>query len=488
MRAPSSDGVAILAQQLGLDRQARVPIVVQLVRGFEGALRSGRWLAGAELPGARALAAALGVSRNSVVAAYAELERMELIQLSQGRRPTVTAPPPTLEVPERASKRHAAALPPSPHLPPRRESDASTRYRLASGAIDPRLFPKQAFARASRRVIERCEPWLGYAADGRGLPLLRRELARLVSDARGIACTAEEILVTRGSQMAFALIARALAQPRFTVGVESLGYRRAWDALRSVGADIVPLAIDDEGLDVAQLDAAGRRLHAIYVTPHHQYPTTVTLSPARRAALLAHARRRGLFVIEDDYDFEFHFDGKPRTPLAASDPDGRVLYVGTLSKLVAPALRLGFIVARADIIERLTREREVMDRQGDAITEATVAQLLEDGTIGRHTQKVRAIMRERRDAVVDALGREFGDRLAFDVPDGGLAIWCSTRPPIDTAAWARRAARLGVELQPEAEFQADEGRGTRLRIGFARHTAGELRTALSRARRSMSSR
>jgi GntR family transcriptional regulator/MocR family aminotransferase len=297
-----------------------------------------------------------------------------------------------------------------------------------------------------------------------------------------MAVTPERLVVVRGAQMALALVARALLRPGDAVALENLGYLPAWEALRSAGLRLVPIPVDRLGVDVEALarEVTRRRIRAVYVTPHHQYPTTVTLSPGRRLALLELARRHALLVIEDDYDAEFHYDSHPVLPLAASDPGANVVYVGTLSKILAPGLRLGFVAAHEAAVERLTLHRYYLDRQGDLAVEAAVAELIEDGELQRHAWRARRAYRSRRDALVAAIRTELEGILAFDVPAGGMALWGRVARGIDCRRWTERALASGVAIMHGGHF-AFSGPGPRaIRIGFARHDERELREAIRR--------
>ena len=247
----------------------------------------------------------------------------------------------------------------------------------------------------------------------------------MLAATRGLAAGPDDLLITRGSQMALELVARALVTPGDVVAVEAIGYVPARAAFALAGARLVPMPVDGQGLDVDALEALARRgpVRAVYLTPHHQYPTTVTLSPGRRLRLLEVARAHRIAVIEDDYDHEFHYDGRPVLPLASVDRAGVVVYVGTLSKILAPGLRIGYVVAPAPLLERLATLRAVLDTQGDPAIEDAVAELLEDGEVQRHVRRVRRIYRDRRDALADALRRDLAGHVSFDVPAGGVAFW-----------------------------------------------------------------
>jgi GntR family transcriptional regulator/MocR family aminotransferase len=355
-------------------------------------------------------------------------------------------------------------------------------YTLYGGYPDLSLVPRAAIARAYRRaLLARGGDALGYG-DPRGEPALREGLAAMLRSLRGLSVDADRLVVTRGSQMALDLSARAILAPGDVVAVESWGYRPAWEALALAGAQLRPLPVDRDGLDVAALAelCAREPVRAVYVTPHHQYPTTVTLSAARRIALLDLARRERLAIFEDDYDHEFHYEGRPVLPLASADAAGSVIYLGTLSKILAPALRVGFVAATPDVVRRVAELRTFGDRQGDTVLERALAELLDDGEVQRHARRMRRIYRERRDVLVGALREHLGDAVRFAVPNGGIALWCRAADGADVDAWAARAGRAGVRVQTAKRFAFDGRARPFLRLGFAPHDPRGLREAIRR--------
>ena len=303
----------------------------------------------------------------------------------------------------------------------------------------------------------------------------------MLAATRGLAVQAQDVLITRGSQMALHLLARTLVAPGDRVAVEGWGYRPAWEALHAHGARLVPIPVDDQGIQIDRLERALNRfrVRAVYVTPHHQYPTLATLSAARRLALLDLARRYRVAVIEDDYDHEFHYEGRPVLPLCSSDEYGSVAYIGTLSKIVAPGVRLGYLVAPRLVIERATSHRVYLDRQGDHAVEVAVAELIEDGEVQRHAHRMRRVYRQRRDYTVEALRRRFGSKLEFRVPNGGMALWVKA-PGTDADEWAVRARAKGVLMVPGRAFAFDGRSRPFLRIGYASLAESELETAIKR--------
>jgi GntR family transcriptional regulator/MocR family aminotransferase len=282
--------------------------------------------------------------------------------------------------------------------------------------------------------------------------------------------------------MAVSLLARSLLRPGDVVAVEQLGYRSAWESFRLVGARVIGLPVDADGLQVDALERAigEHDVQAVYVTPHHQFPTTVTMSAGRRLKLLDLARAHRIAIIEDDYDYEFHYDGRPVLPLASEDRYGVVAYVGTFSKVLAPALRIGYVVAPIPLIERIAAHRSHIDTQGDQVMEYAIADLLDEGEIQRHIRRVRREYRVRRDTLVTALGEHLGDRVAFDVPAGGIALWVKVKKGLDVETWAAAARHSGAIVVTGAAYALDGRPRPFMRLGFASLDSGELREGVRR--------
>lgn len=480
-----------------LDPAGDLPVFVQIAHAVAADIRRGRLRPGDPLPGSRALAEALGVHRNTVLAAFRELAAEGWISSEQARGTFVsrTLPDPT---PRRTGGALRTGVPPKPafdlapgpeaHLPLARRPGALV---LPGGVPDVRLVPAASLARAYRRALLRAgQGHLGYG-DPRGLPELRAALSAMLAATRGLACGPDDLVVTRGSQMALYLVARALLRPGDTVVVEDPGYRPAWEALRLAGARLVALPVDAHGLDTDALATLLERepVRALYTTPHHHYPTTVTLAAGRRLQLLALAKAHRLAIIEDDYDHEFHYEGRPVLPLASADALGSVVYIGTLSKVLAPGLRLGYVVAPQPLLERAAAIRSFIDLSGDRVIEAAVAELLESGEVGRHIRRARRLYQTRRDVFTAALRARLGDTLQFTPPSGGMALWCRTRA-IDPAAWSRAAQARGVEFQIGRRFAFDARNIPYVRLGYAglderglTEAATRMQTALADLRR-----
>ena len=473
---------------LEIDRDGPLPVFLQVARAIANGIQRGRLKPGDRLPGSRRLADDAGLHRNTILAALGELTAEGWIESAPGRGTFVSA---TLPVPGRrspvAARRVAVADRAGFAL-----RDVPAAYRppvlprgtlnLSNGAPDLRLVPAGAIGRAYRRAVgSRSADLLAYG-DPEGHAALREALASMLSSTRGLPITADDLCVTRGSQMALTLAARALVRTGDTVAVEAIGYRPAWEAFRAAGATVVPVPVDQHGLDVEALKRLARRtpLRAIYVTPHHQYPTTVTLKAARRLALLTLARAERIAIVEDDYDHEFHYDGRPVLPLASADQAGLVVYIGTLSKVLAPALRIGYIAAPRDLVQRIGAIRSLLDIQGDRPTEAAVAMLIADGELQRHIARARRIYSTRRHILATSLQRMFGDEAAFTVAPGGMALWVRFRTVLDMDAWSRRSIERGVFWYTGRRYAFDGQQTPCVRFSFAWLNERELPEAVKR--------
>ncbi|MBX7100691.1 MAG: PLP-dependent aminotransferase family protein [Myxococcaceae bacterium] len=474
---------------LELDRRSGAPLTEQLVNALVAEIRRGRLEPGAALPGTRTLAKGLGVHRNTVVAAFEELRTQGWVETSRASHTRVSR---ALALPERVDQgRRGEAL----GFPLRPVRNSSRRFEAAPAGVldftgglpDDRLFPTALLARAYRRAVAgpRGRP-LAFG-DPAGSPALRKRLAQLLSSRRGLSVGPDDVLVTRGSQLALHLLALALVKPGDVVAVESPGYPSAREAFALMGAHLMPVPVDREGLDVEALERKleRTRIRALYVTPQHQDPTTVTLSAPRRQRLLALARRHRFAIIEADYDHEFSLDGAPVLPMASSDQHGVVVYVGTLSKALAPGLRMGFVVGPRALRERLLALRGQVDRVGDLGLENAVAELLDDGEVQRHTLRARRVFRARRDVLVAALRRELGEVVDFEVPRGGLALWVTVKRGIDVERWAARALAQGVRFFTGALYSPEGRTLSALRLGFGALDETELQEAVRRMARAL---
>jgi GntR family transcriptional regulator/MocR family aminotransferase len=462
-----------------------VPAWSQIADALIEAIRRGRLAPGTALPGTRVLADRLNVNRKTVGQAYEELIAQGWLTAEPTRGTFVSAMLPIVE-PETITAK--PLIGPALELrgnPPDLEVSftGSDILRFDDGTPDTRLMPAELVARAYRRALlaRARRNQLGYG-DPRGTISLREAVAAMLRADRGLHCTADNICITRGSQMGIYLAAKMLAGLGDQVGIEALSYPPARAAFVAAGARIVRVGLDGQGMRVEELEALCREGHlrAIYITPHHQFPTTVVLPQQRRLQLLALADQFGFAIIEDDYDHEFHFGHRPMLPLASTHGFDRLIYIGSFSKLFSPSLRIGYLVAAEDVVARAAAEIMLIDRQGDPVTEAAAAELMVTGVLKSHTRKVLRIYAQRRETLAALLSTHLPDDVEFSLPLGGLAVWVNFAANIDVPAVAAAAIRLGLEFTPGQRFATNGTVTNGARLGFAGLDDQELKRAVDR--------
>jgi GntR family transcriptional regulator / MocR family aminotransferase len=457
-------------------QEGREPVFLALSRAIIAEIERGRLKPGDPLPGTRALSKSLTLNRNTVDAAYHELIMQGWLATEPSRGTFVAR-----DLPEFGRERRLAV--PADVGDVKSVSSRQRILSLSDGLPDPRIAPTIPLGRAFRGALASPLFLNGAYGDPRGSQVLRESLAHYLKDERGLTVGANDMLIARGSQMALFLAASAVAEPGTAIAVETPGYPLAWAAFRAAGARVIGIPVDDGGISLDSLERIAAReghLKAVYVTPHHQYPTTVTLGAARRLRILDLARRFRLTIIEDDYDHEYRFDGHPVLPLAArADRNAAVIYVGSLSKILAPGIRVGYAVAPPAILRRMSERREAVDRQGDLPLEIALGELVADGTLRRHARKARRVYHARRDHLAALLNR-FSSVSEFVLPAGGLAIWLRLKSELSAETWAENAARLGLSLLPGVHFSLVAARAPEaFRLGFAGLNEGELAKAVT---------
>ncbi|MET4897637.1 PLP-dependent aminotransferase family protein [Sphingomonadaceae bacterium jetA1] len=455
-----------------VDPSKQTPAYMQIIAAIIRDIESGRLAPGTYLPSSRELAADIGVNRKTVVLAYEELIAQGWLS-SAGTRGTLVAPiyPDAMRKPGRLARAPDTDRVDYHILPPPERPlalAAGTGLKLDEGAPDGRLFPADILANTYRDAVRaKAVSNTFLYRDPLGLPELRESVAEMLRSQRGLNVTADHVCITRGSQNGIFLSAQALLRPGDHVMVEALTYEPAVAAFTMLGARVHAVPLDDEGIDVAAVEALCRqhRIRALFLTPHHQFPTTVTLRPMRRLRLLDLARQFGFAIIEDDYDHEFHFASQPLLPMAAYAPE-QVIYVGSLSKLLLPALRIGYVVGPTALMRSLAHGISLTDGMGNIITEKATAELISSGELRRHARKVRQIYAERRLSFAQRLREAFADTVRFDLPNGGLAFWLRF-PGRDMDKIEQRAQTLELRFAGSRSFMADDKAPRGLRIGFA---------------------
>lgn len=449
---------------------------------LRAAILDGRLAAGSALPSTRRAAAALGVARNTVAAAYDRLVAEGYVLPRTRARPVVAD--------LRARRGKAAAQPavdlnPAWRRPPARaplaDAQAAAPFRL--GLPEHRLFPHAAWRRAMVGALRAAARGPFAQGDAAGLPALRDAIARHVAFSRAVACGADDVLVTAGAQQAFDLLARLLAVPgRTRVAVEDPGYPGLRAAFRAAGAQLVPVPADGEGLRV---DRLGADIGVVCVTPSHQFPAGVAMSLARRMALLEWARAHSAVIVEDDYDGEFRAAGRPLDALHALDATGRVCYVGTFSKCMFPSLRTGFVVAPPWARERLAAVKRCTDAHADTVLQSALAAFMEEGHLVRHVRRMRQEYGRRRAALADGIARFLGDWLAPIPSEAGIHLSARILRTADASRLIAAARRHLPGAQPWADFTLRARGDAGLTIGFGLADQKSVQAALRGMRQAL---
>ncbi|MGC1303151.1 MAG: PLP-dependent aminotransferase family protein [Caulobacteraceae bacterium] len=436
----------------------RLTIYQQIYERVRNSIAEGRLRPGDRLPSARSMAAELGVARGTVDTAYAMLSGEGFV-VSRGREGTVVSPDLlALDLARRSGAQGSAEA-------------LQSGSPFAVGPLTPGLpafdlFPRKLWSQLVARQARRLGPDDLAYPDPAGSLALRRALAAYLAVARGIDCTAEQILVTGGYQAALGLLCRVLLERGSPVWVEDPGYLLTRWALKWVGANPTPVAVDAEGLDVeAGLRTAPDAAMCV-VAPAHQFPTGASMSLRRRLALLEWARASGGWIVEDDYDGEFRFQGRPQPALKSLDGAERVFYVGTFSKTMFPGLRLGYVVAPAVMVRRCRQALHLLDGGRPALEQAAVAEFLAEGHFARHLKRMRSAYRTRRDALASEIGRASAGRLEVQPTIGGLHLVAQVCNGRD-ADLAERAGRAGLRPLPMSSMSARPEAHNALLIGFA---------------------
>lgn len=418
-----------MAPLLEIDRRRAKPIYLQIYEGFRNRIMRGELRPGQLVPSSRGLALDLEVSRIPVLNAYAQLHAEGYFQSRVGSGTFVSSLlPGRLFVPDRgkAEKQKPGPRPMSNRVRalPKYDRPIWVYGRGAFSVGQPALdaFPFSIWSTLVTRHVRNLSMGMLQYGDTLGLEALREEVASYLRTARGVHCEARQIMIVSGSQQALDVTARVLLDPGTPVWVEEPGYWLIRHILHGAGCHIVPIPVDKDGLDVGAGVALCPKARAVYVAPSHQYPLGTIMSASRRLQLLKWAQKSGAWIIEDDYDSEFRYDGTPISSLQGLDSDARVIYIGTFSKVFFPSLRLGYIVVPDDLLEQFMATRVAMDIAPPSFHQAVLADFMREGHFSRHVRRMRGLYRERRDVLMHSLTAEFGDSLPVLGGGGGLHL------------------------------------------------------------------
>jgi GntR family transcriptional regulator/MocR family aminotransferase len=452
---------------LTLDPTETGPLFLQIAARVRAAIVAGHVAAGTKLPSARALAAQLAVARGTVDAAYALLAGEGAVQ-AKGPSGTIVS----------GARIETVRSTPFMFAAPQAAREMPLPFRMGLPALD--LFPRKLWSNLTVQAARSLQPTDLSIAGVAGLPELRQAVAAYLGVARGIRCTAGDVMITAGFQGALSLARTVLLRPGDPVWIEDPGYVMTREALETAGARLVPVRVDQEGLRVSAGIAAAPRARLAVVTPTHQCPTGAALTLPRRQALLAWAAGAGSWILEDDYDSEFRYTGRPLPSLKSLDRDHRVLYAGSFSKTLFPALRLGYLVVPAELAAAFLRASRLLTLGPPVLEQKVVAAFLQKGHFTRHIKRMRALYAERRGALAAALGTVFGDRCSVETASGGMHLMARFPGASDDTALVRRAGLAGLAPSALSALTMAHDQGQALLLSFTNIAAADAESVARR--------
>lgn len=479
---------------LDLSHDLARPAYQRLAEAVREGIVSGRFRAGERMPASRALAASLSLARNTVLEAYEQLIAEGYLSARHGSGTFVAA-----DIPDRAFEtQHADGSPPPRTTADRSSSvlsdfgrrvvegevwqhmgrgEASSIYEFRYGTPSLEEFPIDAWRTLTKRVLDYPPAeLLGYGPT-EGLPRLREALARYLQRSRGVRCTADEVVIVNGSQQALDIASRVVINPGDGVVIEDPCYPGARVTFAANGAKVIPVPCDGEGIRVDLLPAEAK---AVYITPSHQFPSGCVMSGARRLELLAWAQRTGAVIIEDDYDSEFRYEGRPLAALQGLNP-AQVVYTGTLSKVLLPALRLGYMVAPPGLRPAVSGAKWLTDRHVALLYQAVLALFIEEGHFERHLRRMRKVYADRRAAMLESFAACFGDRATITGTESGMHVLVRLADVPDADAFIERARGAGVGIySARMYYSLEPPPGATFMMGYSSVTEPGIREGIRR--------
>lgn len=477
---------------LHIDRASKTPLYLQVSNGLMKKINEGFIQPGHKLPGSRKMAELLNLNRRTVITAYEELESQGWLEIKVNSGCYVSSQLPRL-APRSWEERHDTDTLIAQTFTFEDQYDflsyfepdpiKADRLVIDAGYPDIRLAPLDALSRNLSSLMKgkRSSRLMNYSTDFCGDIKLRSELVKHLSETRSIQIETDQIMITRGSLMAFYHIFQIILKPGDKVIVGVPGFHVANNIIRIARGEIVEVPIDTHGIDVEEIERVCQQetIKAVFIMPHHHNPTTVSLRADRRMKLLALSQQYGFAIIEDDYDYDFHYNSSPILPMASLDKSGHVIYVGSLSKTIAPALRMGFIVGSKELIRHITRLSRFMDCHGNIAMERAISMLFKEGEIIRHFKKALRKYHQRRDHFCLLLRNSLGDAIEFSDPEGGMAVWVKFNPRLSLPEIRNRALAKGLVISKSVFHDDKNNHLNAIRMGFASLDEGEASQAIA---------
>lgn len=463
-----------------------LPLHERIQRAIRTLILEGTLSHGKALPASRALATSLNVSRDTVEAAYSSLHAEGFIERQTGRgsfvsssarflKPRIRQHPPTAETRKAKLSARGKVIYESGGI-----REFSSPRPLAPGIPETRLFPIPTWERLQRQVLKEYQHKILEQSPPQGMERLRRAIAEYVNLERGTRASAEQVIVLTSSQQALALCSHVLLDNGESIVIEDPTYQGAHKAFKAAGLHPVPVPLDEKGISVDALNSLTEPARAIYLTPSHQYPTGVTLSLDRRLAVIDWANRHAAWIIEDDYDSEFHYEGKPMDCLQGLDAYNRTIYIGTFTKSLFPGLRIAYMIVPSELTEPFTMARTLMDGHTASITQLTLAKFLEGGHFGAYIRKMRNVYVARRDKLASLMDEYLSDYVVYATPAGGMQMPCHLRHGLSEKDIAAAARRADIDILGLTGLYAGSPVSTGFLMGFAAYTEREIEDAVKK--------
>ncbi|WP_175621619.1 aminotransferase-like domain-containing protein [Chryseobacterium schmidteae] len=456
-----------------INRKSEISIYMQISNQLINAIQRGVLPFGIKLPGTRALSIILQVHRNTIVAAYDELFAQGWVESLPNKGTFVIGK--NQEKPfqiQDFEKNNLEHYPKSTGFSfktsnildnPFEYSDCE--YIFNDGVPDIRLTQIDHHSRIYSSILKRKAHKIGqYNQDGS--EFFKKNLSQFLNLSRGLPISKNNLLITRSTEMSIYIVSEILLSAGDVVLVGELSYFSVNMIFQKAGVKIQPISIDEEGINVEEVREACKKqkIRMLYLTPHHHYPTTVTLSAKRRLELLNLANEFGFIILEDDYDYDFHYDKSPILPLASAETNGMVIYIGSFGKSLVPGFRTGFIVAPENLMIEMRKYLGIIDRQGDVLMEHVLGEMIAEGEINRYLKKSLKTYQERRDYFVSLLEQNLGDYIDFQKPSGGLAVWMKWNIPVNLMQLSRNCAQNNLFIPKTLLYQNKDL--TAMRLGF----------------------
>ena len=478
---------------VSLDRTSTVPLYQQLTEKIRLAILSGRLESDRKLPSSRSLAQSLAISRSTVTLSYEQLESEGYLETRRGSGTYVChqipdewlKSQPIESVTEKIKinyslSEYALNLAAINRLSVN-EPNCEISFRYGNPAVE--YFPIEAWRRLIAHHIQRSGELLNYFADAGGYFPLRQEIADYLGRARAVNCTPEQIIMVNGSQQALNLIARTLLNPGDWVAVEEPGYLGARCCFTSQLAKLQPIKVTSVGLDVETLSKSDRNFKLVCVTPSHQFPTGVTMSISQRIALLQWAQKTNTLIIEDDYDSEYRYGSQPIPALQGMDRANSVIYIGTFSKTMFPALRIGYLVVPPDLIAIFKKAKWLCDRFCPILEQHALTDWIRLGYFEKHLRQMRQLYNLRRQALITAFDRYFGERVTIFGENAGIHLMAKIESTLSDEMIIQQAAAAGIGLISAREYYLQPQNTGEFIFGYGQLEEAEIDRGISKLAR-----